>query len=77
MPHDAMILVEVSINEKIESMVHVQDIVSAINKIPIIERYNAIAKILTGLKDDDLQELSTEHYQLIKDFVQKQHKRFK
>lgn len=76
------IQIEVEINEKIETSIHVSDVLYAINRLPLLKRWNCIGNILmhlklTGLDEDgdgidDEEKLTPSQKELIKNFLKKQ-----
>lgn len=74
--------IEIDINETITTSLHVSDVMYALNRVPLIRRWNAIGNILTHLnlseKDEhgdeieDEEKLTASQKELVKNFLKKQ-----
>jgi len=52
------------------------DIVEAIDSLPISRRYNYIGMLLNDINLDDIEKLSSAQKKMIKQYLEKQLKRF-
>ncbi len=79
---DEMVQIEVSINEKLEVDVHVSDILYAVNRLPLLKKWNVIGGLITHLRlskkdedGDDIEKedvLNAEQIQIVKTFLERQ-----
>lgn len=76
MSDDFMVMVEVEINEKVETAIHVSDLIYAVNHLPLLQRWNTVAKLLNAIDTDEISELLPDQKQLIEDYFKKQTERF-
>lgn len=77
-----MVQIEVSVNEKLEVDVHVSDILYAVNRLPLLKKWNVIGNLISHLRlskkdedGDDIEKediLNPEQVQIIKTFLEKQ-----
>lgn len=79
---DEIVQIEVDINEKVDVNIHVNDILYAVNRLPLVKKWNLVGGLITHLKlskkdeDGDPVEpediLNPEQVQLIKTYLEKQ-----
>jgi hypothetical protein len=76
------IQIEVHINEKVDVDIHISDALYAINRLPLIRKWSAVANLITHLrltgldedgdKVDALEVLNDEQKAIVKGFLEKQ-----
>lgn len=78
---DQIVQIEVDINEKVDVNIHISDILYAVNRLPLLKKWNTVGAIIRNLnlskKDDDGEDiekedvLNSEQVQLVKSFLEK------
>lgn len=69
-------IVEVKVRQSIEVEVSVEDIVYAINEMPIHRKLNEVAGFINRIDTEDLSLLKPEHVEMIKGWLKRQTERF-
>lgn len=60
--------IELEINRKVDTTVHIADVIEGINNAPITRRWNYIAQIIKGV-ELDLADTTDEQKALIKKYL--------
>jgi len=68
--------VQAKLNHEVSVDIHMDDIVEAIDSLPISRRYNYIGMLLNDINLDDIEKLSSAQKKMIKQYLEKQLKRF-
>jgi hypothetical protein len=64
------------VKKEVEVTIHLDDVIEKINELPIVSRYNYIAKMLNEISVDDLESLDSGHRTVISDYFKEQILRF-
>lgn len=71
-----MIDVEVSLSQKVETQVHVSDVIQALNELPLTHRWNSISSILNHVDLNDQDELDPKQKEVIIQWLKNKIKTF-
>jgi hypothetical protein len=62
---------EVKINQNVYVELHINEIVSSINDLPVLERINYIGLFLNNIDDEGFKSINSEQKQIIKNYLEK------
>lgn len=65
-----MVQIELHINRRLDTEVHVCDIIAAINNLEIPRRWSCISQIISGL-EGDLTDLTESQKEIVRTFLEK------
>lgn len=69
-------IVEVKIKQTVDVDINIKDIVDEINELPILDRINQVGHLINAINSDDIISMADAHKAMIKDWLERQLKRF-